>query len=117
MNLAELQRRLMAVARANRPDDRVPYALGRRILARLASERTLDVGAIWARALWHGAASCVAIMLLLAAWSFFTPANNGVPANSNAPAAEAAGNVKGALSQDFENALLAGVDQETDNSW
>ena len=37
MNLAELERKLIAAARANPPSDRVPYAFEKRIMARLAA--------------------------------------------------------------------------------
>src|SRR5437773_817953 len=94
MNLVELQRKLVAAARANPLSDRVSYAFEKRVMAQLAAWITLDRGAFWARALWRGAASCVALMLLLGAWSFFVPPTNGV------------NGIKGDLSQDFENTVL-----------
>jgi hypothetical protein len=96
MNLVELQKKLMAAARANQPDDRVPYAFEKRILALITSRTVADTWAIWARALWRAAASCVAITLLLGMWAFFN-------STSNANADD--------LSQSFENTLLASVDQ------
>jgi hypothetical protein len=97
MNLAELEQKLVAAARANPPSDRVPYAFEKRIMARLASRPIVDDWALWARALWRAAAPCVAIMLLLGAWSFFAPPNS-VPASD--------------LSQQLEQTLLAAVDQD-----
>ncbi len=73
MNLAELERKLIAAARANPPSDQVPYAFEKRIMARLAARPAMDHCTLWARALWRAAAPCVAIMLLLGAWSFFDP--------------------------------------------
>ena len=73
MNLAELERKLIAAARANPPSDRVPYAFEKRIMARLAARPMADDWELWARALWRAAAPCVAIMVLLGAWSFFAP--------------------------------------------
>ena len=104
MNLAELERKLIAAARANPPSDRVPYAFEKRILARLAARPVADGWALWARALWRAAAPCVAIMLLLGAWSFFD-SQGSPPAND--------------LSQDLEQTLLAAVDQDQslDNTW
>jgi hypothetical protein len=96
MNLAELQRKLLAAARRNPPSDRVPFAFESRIMARLAAKPLVDVWTFWAQALWRAAAPCVAIMLLLAAWSLFTPAN---------PSAHD-------VSQALENTLLATVDQD-----
>jgi hypothetical protein len=103
MNLAKLEQKLVAAARANPPSDRVPYAFEKRILARLATRPPADGWELWGRALWRAAAPCVAIMLLLGAWSFF--------ARSSAPASD--------LSQDLEQTLLAAADQDqsTDSAW
>ena len=103
MNLADLERKLIAAARANPPSDRVPYAFEKRILARLAARPIADGWELWGRALLRAAAPCVAIMLLLGAWSFFASGN--VPAND--------------LSQDLEQTLLAAVDQDqpADPAW
>ena len=104
MNLAELERKLIAAARANPPSERVPYAFEKRIMARLAARPVADDWALWARALWRAAAPCVAIMLLLGAWSLLDP-------QGSTPASD--------LSQELENTLLAAVDQDqtTDSTW
>ena len=104
MNLAELERKLIAAAKANPPSDCVPYTFEKRIMARLLQARPLrDHWAQWAGALWRASVPCVAIMLLLSAWSFFAPL--GAPAND--------------LSQEFENTVLAAVDQDpaADSTW
>ena len=93
MNLVELQRRLLAAARHNPPSDRVPLAFEKRIMALLPAQPLLDVWALWARALWRAAAPCAVIMLVLVAWSLFTPAQ--------APS--------GDLEQDVANSLVASV--------
>jgi len=97
MNIAELQRKLLAAARANVPGEHVPYAFEKRVMALLAARTPSDHLALWVRGLWQAAASCVAITLLLGAWAFFSPT-----ANSSKP---------DDLSQNFENTLLASVDQ------
>ena len=104
LNLAELNRKLIAAARANPPSDQVPYAFEKRIIARLKAPVALDDWALWSRALWRAAAPCVAIMLLLSAWSVFAP-------TVHSPATD--------LSQDFENTLLAAADpdQPADSAW
>src|SRR5262245_33415864 len=102
MNLTELQKRLITAARINPPSDHVPYAFEKRILARLMSRPVSDEAAMWARSLWRAAVSCIAVMLLLSAWTFFAPA----PTSST-----------GDLSQDFENTVFAAVDQEPDSTW
>jgi hypothetical protein len=89
---------LVAAARANPPGDRVPPFFERRIMAHLTGVPRLDLATQWARALWRAAAPCVGVMLLLVAWSFFTP-------TANAPATD--------YSQDFENTLLAVADQDS----
>jgi anti-sigma-K factor RskA len=96
MNLAELQRKLVAAARLQKPDDRVPYAFEKRIMA-LIAERTATAWRVqWMRGLWRAAVSCVAVAIVCGAVSLFTPATTD------------GGND---LSQDFENTLLASVDQ------
>jgi hypothetical protein len=104
MNLDELQQNLLAAARTKAPDDRVPLAFAKRIMARLSTRPVLDEWALWSRALWRAAAPCVAIMLLLSAWSFLAP-HGAASAND--------------LAQDFENTLLAAVDleQPADSAW
>jgi hypothetical protein len=96
MNLAELQKKLIAVARTEVLDDRVPYAFEKRVTALLASRvapKNLD---LWVHGLWRAAVSCVAVAMLCGAWAFFTPATS-VSSDD--------------LSQNFENTLLASVDQ------
>ena len=122
MNLVELQRKLTAAARANPPGDRVPFAFEKRVMACLAARRALDCGAYWVRALWRGAVSCVALTLLLSAWSFLIPASSSVKGDlsqdfENAVLVPASNSAKGNLSKDFEDAVFAAVDQESNYSW
>ena len=101
MNLAELQKKLVAAARLQKPDDRVPYAFEKRIMAQIAARTGADQWVFWARGLWRAAASCVAVALILGALSLFMPAStDGI----------------GDLSQDFENTLLASADQPDTSS-
>jgi hypothetical protein len=97
MNVDDLQRKLIAAARENPPGDRVPYAFERRIMAHISSRPLPDRWAQWAAALWRGAAACVAITLLLSAWSYYS-------ASSTASTTD--------VSQQIENTLLAGIDQD-----
>jgi hypothetical protein len=94
MNIVGLQKRLIAAARMEVLDDRVPYTFEKRVTALLASRVAPDNMALWVRGLWRAAVSCVAISLLLGAWAFFNP----TPATND-------------LSQNFESTLLASVDQ------
>jgi hypothetical protein len=95
MNVIELQKKLIAAARANTPDDRVPYAFEKRIIALIPKATPTDSMALWVRGLWQAAASCAVIALMCGAWAFFNPA----------------GNSGDDLSQNFETTLLASVDQ------
>jgi hypothetical protein len=97
MDLTELERKLMAAARAQSPSEQVPFAFEHRVLARLRARPLPDEWALWARALWRAAAPCLAIMLLLGAWSILIPAG---------------ASTAGDLSQDLENTVLAAADQE-----
>jgi hypothetical protein len=103
MNFVELNRKLIAAARAHPPGDRVPYAFEKRIMARLVAQPILDDWAMWARGLWRAVAPCLALMLLLSVWTYFIPAEK----NSTG----------GNLSQDFENTVLAAMYQDSNNSW
>jgi hypothetical protein len=100
MNLTELERKLLAVARTNAPSDTVPYAFQTRVMARLRSAGVPDGWALWAGALWRASVPCVAIVLFLGAWTFFA---------SPTPA-------QGDLSQDFENTVLAAANQQASDS-
>jgi hypothetical protein len=102
MKLSELERELIATARANPPSDRVPYAFEKRIMAGLAHSPAVDQWALWGRALWRAVAPCAAVMVVLAAWSLLTPR---APSND--------------LSQALEQTLLAAVDQDqpSDSLW
>jgi hypothetical protein len=95
MNIAELQKKLIAAARANAPGDQVPYAFEKRVTALLASRVAPENLDGWVRGLWRAAVSCVAITLLCGAWTFFSPATTNATD----------------LSQNFETTLLASVDQ------
>lgn len=96
MNIAELQQKLTATARLQPADDRVPYAFEKRIMALIADRAKASGRVLWARGFWRAAVSSLALAAVCGAVSFFTPA---VRENSND------------LSQEFENTLLASVDQ------
>jgi len=96
MSPAELQKKLIAAARANPPGDHVPYAFEKRVMALLASPAAADHRVLWVRGLWRAAVSCMAIAVMLGAWTCFGPATGANSAD---------------LSQNFENTLLAAVDE------
>ena len=97
MNLEDLQKTLLAAARNNPPEDRVPYAFEKRILARLAIQPAMDSSAFWARALWRAAVPCVAVTILLTTLSLTLVSNETTAVASQ----------ENDISQQFELALLA----------
>ena len=97
MNLAELQKKLTAAARLQKPDDRVPYVFEKRIMALIAERAVASGRMLWARGLWRAAVSCVVVAMVCGTVALFTPDSYD------------GGND---LSQDFENTLLASVDQD-----
>ena len=76
MDIVDLEKRLLAVARAHRTSDDVPYAFEKRVMARIAMESLVDVWAFWGRLLWRAAAPCLAIMLVFTVWSLFSTTSN-----------------------------------------
>ena len=97
MDLAGLQRKLIAIARSNPPSDHVPLAFEQRILARIRASVGADRWVWWSKTLWRAATPCVVIMLLLGAWSWLASASSQSP---------------GDLSQEFENTVLAAAEPE-----
>ncbi len=77
MNIADLEKKLLAAARAIPPREEVPFAFEKRVMARIATESLVDVWAVWGRLLWRAAAPCVAIMLALTIWTLLSTALNG----------------------------------------
>jgi hypothetical protein len=101
MNLNYLHDKLIASARRQAPDERVPYAFEKRVMAHIAS-RTVDYWAAWTHGLWRAAASCVVVAVVCGAFSDLAP-----------QASDNSGN--GDLSQDFQNTLLASADPSDSN--
>ena len=94
MNLAELQKKLIVAARKHPPEDRVPYAFEKRIMARLSKAPKADEWGYLARALWCGAAVCTAVAVATSVWSF-------EPASDDSMLA---------FSQDLEQTILTSPD-------
>lgn len=68
MNLENLQHKLILAARAQPPEDSVPYAFEQRIMARLTEYRA-DRWLTWSRLLWRAVAPCLGIMALVSVLS------------------------------------------------
>ncbi|HEX5399843.1 MAG TPA: hypothetical protein VFY06_12440 [Verrucomicrobiae bacterium] len=108
MKLVKLQQKLITAARADAPGDRVPFAFEKRVTALLASRVALQKLDWWVRGLWRAAASCVAAAMLCGVWSVFTPASSSATSTQSTA-------VSADLSVDFENTLLAAVNQSDQN--
>ena len=112
MNLDELQKKLLAAAKANPPAERVPLAFEKRILANLKVRPVAELSALWARALWRAVVPCVAVTVVLGTF-LFVPANTADFSNG-ANLTNGASEVD--LAQAFEATMLAASEQ-TEESW
>jgi len=99
MESSQLERKLLAAAKAHLPSDAVPYAFEQRIMSRLGKVPVLDLWADWSRALWRAAAPCVAIAILLGVWNAFGPGKTAAATD---------------LSLDLERTVLASVALDTE---
>ncbi|HEX3799243.1 MAG TPA: hypothetical protein VH413_11125 [Verrucomicrobiae bacterium] len=95
---SSLHDKLIAAARNTPPDDRVPYAFEKRIMAQLAGQTAADPWGLWSRGLSRAAIYCVIFMLILSASSFFVPSVN-----------------QDSLSQAVDQTLFAAIDNTPDN--
>lgn len=112
MKLAELQKKLLAAAKANPPADRVPLAFEQRVLAHLRSQPAADLSALWARALWRAVIPCVALTVVLITFLFVPASNTDVSTGANITTTTSEVD----LSQAFEATLLASSDQ-AEEAW
>jgi hypothetical protein len=103
MKPSELQTKLMAAARSHPPQDHVPYAFEKRIMARIAAATPLNPWALWGRPLWRAALSCVAITVVCGLWSLAS--------------AQKAASSNDSFAQDFERTVYASLNQHVEDSW
>jgi hypothetical protein len=102
MNIPELERKLLAAAKACTPSDAVPYGFERRVMTRLSGRPMLDVWANWSRALWRAAATCMAVAMLLGLWAAYSTISRSSRPN---------------LSDDLEQTVFVAVTHDTDSIW
>jgi hypothetical protein len=95
MKSEALLSRLLAAARLHPPDESVPYAFEKRIMARLSRPLGVEASAWWNRLLWRAAVPCVGLMFMASVWTFM--ASNGTAANEE-------------LAAELESAVFAPVD-------
>jgi hypothetical protein len=102
MNPSDLQTKLIGAARLQPPQDHVPYAFEKRIMARIAAASALNPWALWGRPLWRAALSCVAITLLCGIWSLASsPPSTG----------------DDSFAQEFERTVFSPLSQHSEDAW
>ena len=72
MDLEQLRQKLIAAARSQSPNEGVPYAFEKRIMARLAESARIDLLGAWSAALWRAAVGCLAVVALSTAFSLWS---------------------------------------------
>jgi hypothetical protein len=101
MKLSELQRELIEAARRQTPNDAVPYAFEKRVMARIRSMPAVSAWSLWGRLLWKAAASSVVITVLCGVWSFSSIKHSEAENFSTA----------------FETAVYASFNQHVEDTW
>jgi hypothetical protein len=107
MKVELLQKKLVDAARANPPPDRVPYLFERRIMVRIRTQPVPDLGALWSQMLWRAVTPCLGFSLMIGAWAVLAPGRTVV--TETGEVAE--------FSSDFEQAMLAVVDEQVEELW
>lgn len=79
MNLEELRQKLMRAARLAEPDDRVPYAFEKRIMAQIYALSPCDPVQIWEMGLWRAVIPCLTLAIGLLLWTMvLSPGSDAV---------------------------------------
>jgi hypothetical protein len=115
MNASDLQTKLIEAARQEPPQDHVPYAFEKRIMAHLAGLSPLNYWALWGRPLWRAALSCVAVTLLCVVWSVAATTPKGAAASKSDLSAKP--DSPDNFAQAFDRALFAAADQQPEDVW
>lgn len=111
MNLDQLQKKLLAAAKASPPADRVPLAFEKRVLAHLSAKPVMDLATLWSRALWRATVPCLALTLILVGLTLYPAGNSGSATTTTTTTAITA--TTDDLTTAFEQTLLASSDQYT----
>jgi len=96
MNVVDLEKKLIQVARQDKPSNNVPYAFEKRIMTFLRPLPTPDCWGLWAGALWRAAVPCLLLMMVLTVWSVVPSSNSSYSTN---------------VPQEMDNTVLAAIDQ------
>ena len=100
MQLDQLHQKLIAAARKTPLNGSVPYAYEKRIMAQIRGVSAPDGWILWSRALWKAAIPCLMVVLVASLWS----------SNSKHPDTVD-------FSMQFEDTVLAELNQNLENSW
>jgi len=92
MDLEQLRQNLVKASRSQPPNERVPYAFEKRVMARLTEPVSTDPWIAWGRGLWRAAAPCLAITCATTIWAVLA---GGLPSAKNS------------LATDLESTVLA----------
>jgi hypothetical protein len=103
MNTPRTPEELIKLARATAPDERVPYAFEKRVMAHLAGSPAADPLTLWAQALWRGVAPCVGVMAVALLVSFANTSESAAPSEL--------------ASTDLESAVYAPMQLAAGDSW
>jgi hypothetical protein len=95
MNIAELQNKLLRVARYHAPADHVPYAFEQRIMNTVRLLPSVERWEFRALVLWRAALVCVLLTACVGAWDFASDRRN---------------TFHEILGADLENTVLAAVE-------
>ena len=101
MKLNDLHARLIATARNIQPNDKVPYAFEKRVMAHLEARPAWTPWAVWGHSLWKAAASCVAVATICSVFCL-------VSLKSSEPET---------FAQEFESTVVADVNQHVEDTW
>lgn len=108
-DVTKLEKKLIEAGKRDKPSDKVPYAFEKRIMAVLQTLPTPDLWTVWAGPLWRATVPCLALMMILAVWSF-APGTSQAPQQPQPAVASSSIN----LPQEMDNTVLAAIDQTAD---
>jgi len=100
----QLQRKLLAAARAEKQDDSVPLAFEKRIMAHMGDRRPVDLIYGWSQSLWRGALACVLITWISSL--LLNPRGDAIETSSG-----------GDFPEVFEQTVLASFNQRVEENW
>jgi hypothetical protein len=99
MNLEKALSRLLALAKARKPSEDVPYAFEKRVMSHILSAGRIEKVSDYISVLWKAAGSCACIMIFTLVVSYAFQSEEGL------------GN------HDLESTVFASMSQHIEDSW